>query len=461
MIDGKNEGGALPYSEGLIEPLYATGRANSPIFLGRAPFYITWEGNQFTCPGEAYLRLQPRLRLTLTADLSHQPTTTLRLATASVPIKLQYGQHAEPINALLVNVTSHSGPDGFMGRATFIPNPERLTVCNDRRKRLAAVTFHVMNFPAFLSQGEGAADLIYETLAGQSKRLGRVFLEHAGWLIELQTLPEAVDLIKELEAEGGFAITHVGRLTRKNGSTFWASQAEAILHDLHRFLSFARGLWVPLVLPVGLDAAGNRVFEEWGSRLATAWEPRTSWFDDHNGQVLGALYPGFIDLLQDPDLGEPVRAALYWYLRSNRAGEGAGVDSGVILSQAALERLTGALLSKSGLQAEGNATDCFRRAFGQLKLPTAIPMRMAALMTGRRKGMWSDLPEVIVRVRNELTHPKARLPMKVGKVIGTVWQIAQWYIELCILALAGYEGVYSNRLSARWRGEVERIPWGR
>ena len=139
-------------SEGPIEPLYATGRANSLIFLGRAPFHITWEDNRFTCLGEAYLHLQPRLRLTLSADLSGRPTTTLRLATASGPIKLQYGQHAEPINALLVNLTSHSGPDGFTGRATFIPNPERLTLCNDRRKRLAAVTFHVMNFPAFLSQ---------------------------------------------------------------------------------------------------------------------------------------------------------------------------------------------------------------------------------------------------------------------------------------------------------------------
>jgi hypothetical protein len=359
----------------------------------------------------------------------------------------------------MVNSTWRSGPVGSTSTGTFIPNPERLTICDDRRKRLAAVMFHVMNFPAFLSQGEGEADLLYEANNGRGERLGRVFLEHEGWRIELQTLPEARDLIKQMQTVGGFAITHVGRLTRKNGSSFWISQAEAVLIDLHQFLSFARGLWVPLVLPVGVDTVGNRIFEEWGGRLATALEPCSSWFDDLNGQVLAALFPGFIDLLHDPDLGDPVKVALYWYLRSNRAGEGAGVDSGVILSQAALERLTNAYLIKTGLATSGNATARFRRAFQHLKLPTAVPRRMSVIYTGRRKRVWKDLPEVLVMVRNELTHPNTRLRIPIGKIVATVWQIAQWYIELSILALSGYRGVYLNRLRARQRGEVERVPW--
>jgi hypothetical protein len=378
----------------------------------------------------------------------------LSLLTATGVIKLQYGSRARPVNVLMVNGTGSSGPGVSTATGTFIPNPERLTICDNRRKRLAAVTFHVMNFPAFLSQGEGATDLLYE-----GQRLGRVFLEHAGWRIELQTLPEARELIKQLRIEGGFAITHVGRLRRKDGSSFYISRAEEVLRDLHQFLSFARGQWVPLVLPVGVDSVGNRIFEEWGVRLATAWEPRISWFDDHNGQVLAELFPGFIDLLHDPDLGEPVKNAVYWYLRSNRAGEGAGVDSGVILSQAALERLTNAYLNWAGLGTGGIAAVRFRRAFRHLKLPTSVPKGMAAITTGRRKGVWTDLPEVVVRVRNELTHPKPRLPFQVGKVVTPAWQIAQWYIELSVLALSRYRGVYSNRLRARWRGEVERVPW--
>lgn len=445
--------------EALIEPFYTTNRPNSPVLLGKATFRIACEGHQFDCPGEASLQLQPRLRLLLSADMAGEPASALRLATASGPIMLQYGPRAQPVNVLMVNVTSENGPQGSAHKATFVPNPASLTICDDRRIRLAAVTFHVMNFPTFLSQDKGGTDLRYDARSGQSRRLGRVFLEHAGWQIELQTLPEAGSLVKDLEATGGFAITHVGRLTRKNGNSFWISKAESVLHDLHQFLSFARGLWVPLVLPVGVDLAGNRVFEEWGVRMATAWEPRVSWFDDHNGQTLSALYPGFVDLLHDPEMGEPVKSALYWYLRSNRAGEGAGVDSGVILSQAALEGLTNAYLNRIRLSTTGRAADRFLRFFNHLKLPTAIPSRMSALSTGQKKGDWVNLAEVVVNVRNEMTHPNRRLHTKVGKVVGTVWQIAQWYVELSILALAGYDGVYSNRLHARWRGQVELVPW--
>ena len=228
-------------SETLIKPLYSTTRANQPVSLGRDTLHIACEGHQFTCPGVASLHLQPRLRLTLNADFSAQPEMGLRLGTAVGPITLQYGNHARPVNVLMVNSTSHSGPGGSTGTGTFIPNPEHLTICDDRRKWLAAVTFHVMNFPAFLSHGDEAKDLLYEPSTGGGQRLGRVFLEHAGWRIELQTLPEAGELIKQLRTEGGFAITHVGRLTRKNGSSFWISQAEAVLRDSAPVLCHSRG----------------------------------------------------------------------------------------------------------------------------------------------------------------------------------------------------------------------------
>lgn len=442
-----------------IEPIYQTERANQAIILENSLLHITWPGHQFTCPGEASLRLEPNLRLTLKADISGNPEAAL--AMGMKPISLQFGDHARPVNVLMIGSTWHQEAGGSEGTATFVPNPERLTICDDRRKRLSNVTFHVMNFPAFRSQGRTATDISYEASPGKVKILGRVILEHEGWEIDLQTLPKAGSLIKQLEVSGGFAITHVGRLKRKNGGSFWISQAEVMLQSLHQFLSFARGLWVPLVLPVGVDRSGDTAFEEWGVRKATAWEPRISWFDAQYGQTLAMLFSGFIDLMHDSEMGEPVKAALYWYLNSNRAGEGAGVDSGVILSQAALERLTNAYLVRTGLSTGGSTTQRFRRAFRHLKLPINIPKRMSAVYAGQRKGVWADLPEAIVKVRNELTHPTARLPFPVGRVVSAVWQVAQWYIELSILTLAGYRGVYWNRLHSGYLGDVEQVPWAR
>jgi hypothetical protein len=94
-----------------------------------------------------------------------------------------------------------------------------------------------------------------------------------------------------------------------------------------------------------------------------------------------------------------------------------------------------------------------------LGIPLAIDSVLTNLANGQQKGCWQDGPEAITRIRNELVHPKNKLPIKIGTVIPDTWNLAQWYIELIILGLAGYGGEYSNRLSARWTGEVETVPW--
>jgi len=103
-------------------------------------------------------------------------------------------------------------------------------------------------------------------------------------------------------------------------------------------------------------------------RLSTPWQSRLGWFDVHHGQTLGQVYPGFASLLRDGDLGDAAARALYWYLRSNRAGEGAGIDSGLLLSQAALERLAHDCLNKAGLATSGKAAERIRRALRHLNL---------------------------------------------------------------------------------------------
>lgn len=66
---------------------------------------------------------------------------------------------------------------------------------------------------------------------------------------------------------------------------------------------------------------------------------------------------------------------------------------------------------------------------------------------------------MIVGVRNELVHPKRRMLVKIAPLIVPCWQLAQWYIEMFLLKLSGYSGQYSNRLRAKWVGEVEFVPW--
>jgi hypothetical protein len=441
----------------LIQPVYATRQANAPIMLGRSRIEIVCDGQRLECNGKAHLRVHPDLRLIICADLSADPGLALRIAFSGKRTKIRYGDSPTEVNVLPTSASSAA----TKCEIAFLPNPQRLQVWGNRRRRLRSVTFHIMNFPAFRCVTDDSADLFYKATPTQMQRLGRVAFADGDWRIELQELPSTAALAKELQARGGFGITHVGVLRRPNGNSFTAAAAQKALRELHLFLSFARGSWVPLILPVGFDTDGNRVFEDWSVPLGVGWEPRISWFDDHHSESLVALYAGFRALLRDVDMSKAVSDALYWYLRSNRAGAGAGVDSGIILSQAALERIAAAYSAKARLSAGPSAADLLRGVFHDLQLPMAIPKAVSRLYRARRTGAWRDVPEAITRVRNELVHPKAKLRVPVGKVVSEVWQLSQVCIELCILRLSGYRGVYSNRLSARWRGQVENVPWVR
>jgi hypothetical protein len=444
----------------MIKPNYITERANAPILLGKERAEIGGLGYQLLGDCEVKLEFLPRFRvvMSITCPWMGESASPLQLFDRS--LRLRYGHTARLIPVMALR---SSGPPLGPGstRIDFLSKSGRLVICADRRKRLSSIVAHVANFLPFLSVGDGAANNILQTTLGGQRVAGRVILRDTDWQIEIEERPEADKLFKQLAAEGGYALTHVCRITRNGAQTFSISAAERILRELHLFLSFARGAWVGLVAPVGIDTDGRKAYEDWSVRLSTPWEPARTWFDKHHGHCLATLFPGFTRLHRDPHMGKALSTALYWYLRSNRAGEGAGVDSGIILSQAALERLALAHLETTQVSAASKAATTLRRAWQHLRLPGKIPRDADQLQRGRRKRLWTDSAEAITRVRNELVHPKSRLGVRAHDYIPEAWNLSQWYIELFILRLCDYGGPYSNRFRSRWIGQVENMPWVR
>jgi len=329
------------------------------------------------------------------------------------------------------------------------------TICTSRRVRLASITTHLLNFPDFI----GRDDFMLEMAGGLQRRHGRILLGSAEWAIEVQATPDTKRLVAELKASGGNAVTHVACIRRANGRTFSMKDAERILTQFHKLMSFASGRWCPVVGTTGVGIDGAVVYEEWACLPSAPWGGRMNWFDEHHGETLSDLFPGFVDSLTDPKIGAAVSAAHYWYLRSNRGGEAAGADGSLILSQAALEGLSAGYLAALGKPAGGNAAEKIRRLLGEMGIPASIPKGFKNLRNGLLKGAWQDGPHAITKVRNELVHPEKRSIVPVGKSVTEAWQLAQWYLELAILRAAGYAGHYSSRLSSRWVGEVESVPW--
>lgn len=208
------------------------------------------------------------------------------------------------------------------------------------------------------------------------------------------------------------------------------------------------------------------MFEEWGLRITAdgPWRGGISWFDSLHSELLPQVFPGFVTLWMNKLWQKPLSDALYWYLGACDRRVGIGVDTGLILSQTALELLAWTycvrdrkMISAAGFQRRLSAADKLRLLASSLNIPLEIPSNLSALH-GRPGKKWLDGMDAITGIRNSLIHPSAHEQV-LDFTYFEAWKLSLWYIDLVLLRLCGHTGKYANRLNQRWTGQVESVPW--
>jgi hypothetical protein len=165
------------------------------------------------------------------------------------------------------------------------------------------------------------------------------------------------------------------------------------------------------------------------------------------------------------DWREALHEVIYWYLNANYSSR--GIDAGIILTQAAIERLSYqfAVKEKRLVTSEGFknlwASDKFRLLFSSLEIPLDIPPETPVIQTlaNNQKMKWLDSPHALTEIRNSLVHPEHKKRGQLSDAYYEAWNLGLWYLEMGILAICGYNGTYGNRLKQRRVGQVESVPW--
>ena len=70
---------------------------------------------------------------------------------------------------------------------------------------------------------------------------------------------------------------------------------------------------------------------------------------------------------------------------------------------------------------------------------------------------WADGAHAVTAKRNSLVHPKTKHAKAVNDSMYDAWLLSLWYLEVCFLKYFNYDGVYSNRLTAKWFGETDEL----
>jgi len=280
-----------------------------------------------------------------------------------------------------------------------------------------------------------------------------------GWRLSLVQL--------EPPADGDF--THIVNAVPDSSALADPSRLDDLRWQLHVLLGFIAGQVVSIGPVVGMDdtarvrwadwAAGRRVPASASLNWCTlAWLP----------QAVGTIADGLASLDADVALRRAVDRAVNYYMSASGGDE--VLDLRVPIACLGLETLGWAVLQRGGWigrdalnkMSEGGVARILLRSLG---IPTEVPAHLTALTSHLRAVNNTDWggPEIVFKVRNQLMHAPKNIESPEwpnGELLVDAWRLATWYLEMALLATAGYRGRYQSRLHlGGWSGDLQPVPW--
>ncbi len=369
------------------------------------------------------------------------------------------------LTASAINLTSSAYITGFKIRM----GSDALNECRGRflgatpsgkTDEVDYILFHLPNFTDYI--GYPIRNSTHKVWKG---RLSLVSLEWTVLLDRNETVP-----YETLKLEGGYSITHTGILRRTDNSLIVPQEAWLQLENLFHLFSFLRGNWTR-ILSVGYKD-NKQIWQRWEAGKLRGWRSVMNWFPERNPLDIDQVFRGFLTKISDPIWNDTIKIAIHWFIEANN--DAGGVEGGIVLIQNALELLCWnflvedrGVLSKTKFE-DVSAADNIRTLLQQMKIPTDIPSSLKGLLIVASSLNASgqlripDGPGIFAKIRNMIVHPKKGIPILNLPFEARMQakELGLWYLEMIILWLCDYNGVYVPR----WGDEKsmyfgQSVPW--
>lgn len=435
-----------------LSPLFDFDSNENSVLLHSGVANLCIKDTNYIGEGEARLELLPKANIVFYAELAnvdiHYDLDDVRSFTLDT----------QAINGF--SIGSSFDPNSQRTKIKWIAKSESIKLNLLPNEETKNIVFHLFNFDDFNGAGSSL-----QTEGNVRKRISHFTLSWKAYQITVQSVFSVKDNITTLKNEGGYRLTQVGKIEKSDNSSFQDDEVKNLLDALRYFISFAKGSWCSPVCSIGLDNDGNKTWHSLNSP-DKQWESLSAWFDIKHAAELENLFPMFMELWEHERWKDTISEVVYWYLNSNNPSR--GVDAGLILAQAALERLSyeyvvneKKLLTVKAFK-NSRGSDKLRLLFSSLSIPLEISSLCTNISISSSRHNWIDAPHALAEIRNALVHPENK---KYGQISTELfieaWDLSLWYIEMVILAISGYSGKYANRLiSGRYIGQVDNIPWG-
>jgi hypothetical protein len=403
-----------------------------------------------------------------TITLEWQPTPSIRfdirptpaeangasgIALNPGPARLLVPDLGVEVKALVMSIYTSSSGELRLGG---IPNSRFAT---PKSNYLVDATFYLTNFHDCIGTGIKHQN---------SSWAGRNEFKVDGWEIIVDEVFDQRERLKRAKKTKGTAITHAVSVRRSDRGAFTTDDLDEFQFSLQYFLSFARGLWVAPVLAKGRDEHSKMVWQDWTLRIMSQWRSVTSWFPEMHHGALAEGFVSFYHAWQDPEWRDILNLSIYWYLMGNSPGN---IDRGIVSACSSLEAIVSSVVSRAGKPTITYLDDTkdFQNQLEELlqiiKVDISIPESMQDLKEFGKVVKKTTGPSVMLALRHAIVHPTAnnRQLLKKTEIYSKhywqCWNLVLWYTELLILWSIGYSGRMANRVTQRWVGQEELVPW--
>lgn len=331
---------------------------------------------------------------------------------------------------------------------------------------LTRVVAHWFNLPNWHGPGRLTGTT---SDGGQRWWSGRWVLEANGWRIELDVRPDHSRVWADLHKSDVYVMTHAMELRRSDGAEFTADEAEPLLAALHIGVSFALGRWAAPMLPVGEDANGNVVWEDWrGLHCDPARSPSPGWWYEQDHATLADLLESVVPVFTDPGKREILRFQLMLAILT--VTDRGVVEQRVMTGASGLEHLMFQTLVVNGTLTRKQYKDqpahkSLRTVLSAAQIPVDIDAALQPVIAefaadeAKRQGKALDGPDVVTQIRNRLVHPSGAQEQlyERGGLLLEAWLLTRHYLVLLILHSIGYSGPYRDlRRRDHWVGQRPR-----
>lgn len=440
-----------------LSPVYPFNDPGEPVRLFEGPIGGVLP---VEVPGRVELVCTPRLGFEYSIDSDGQSLTPSVASEVTLLLR-------SPCGDVQLPGVPRAAAVGWSNGATF----------GDREVPLSRVVAHWFNLP----NSGGTTTLAAPTEdGGQRWWSGRWVVETGGWAITFDVRPDHARVWKDLHKASRYVMTHVMEVRRAAGGTFTAEEVEPLLSALHVGVSFALGSWTAPMLPVGVDANGRAVWQEWRAyHCDPARATSPGWWHPLQRSSLAELAGRVVREFADPEKRALLR--LQMMLAIEATNDRGFLEQRIMTAATGLEHVMWQALVRGGVVTEDQylgydkhqgkrlkAHDKLRMVLEAAEIPADVDESLLpatarfAAVEQTRQGRHLDGADIVTQIRNQLVHPKGALEAlyEFQGLLTEVWLLSRHYLVLLILHDLGYRGTYRDlRKLEGWAGDVGDVPW--